>query len=158
MPNLPLEGWWAARRVPAHKGLKLRLSKQHCQLRPFTKPSQEDTLELIELAHGIIEAISDKQGEDIILLDIREQSPFADYFVICSAKSERQIKAIQDGVGEVTLKNFEVKPRRIEGRSESGWVLVDFIGIVVHIFAQSQRAFYQLEDLWKEAPVVLKMQ
>ena len=93
-----------------------------------------------------------------MLLDIREQSPFADFFVICSAKSERQIKAIQDGIGEFTLKNFEVKPRRIEGRSESGWVLVDFIGIVVHIFAQSQRAFYQLEDLWKEAPVVLKMQ
>jgi ribosome-associated protein len=112
----------------------------------------------LDLAHGIVEAISDKLGEKIVLMDLRQQSPFTDYFVICSANSERQIKAIYDGINEYTLKNFRVKARRIEGKSESGWVLMDFNGITVHIFAPTQRQFYQLEDLWKDAPVVLKMQ
>jgi ribosome-associated protein len=94
------------------------------------------------------------------LIDVREQSPFVDYFVICTANSDRQIKAIGDGIGEYTTQHFKLKPRRIEGDAESGWVLVDYSGVVVHIFLPSQRDFYQLEDLWQEAkaPVLLKMQ
>ena len=91
-------------------------------------------------------------------MDLREQSPFVDYFVICTANSERQIKAIEEGISEYALKYFKQKPRRVEGSTESGWVLMDFIDIVVHIFSPSQRDFYQLEDLWKEAPILLKMQ
>jgi ribosome-associated protein len=123
-----------------------------------TLPGEEDALDLLKLAHGIVDAISDKQGEDIALMDLREQSPFVDYFVICTANSERQIKAIEEGISEYVLKHFKQKPRRVEGSTESGWVLMDFIDIVVHIFSPSQRDFYQLEDLWKEAPILLKMQ
>ena len=112
----------------------------------------------LDLAHGIVEAISDKLGEKIVMMDLRQQSPFTDYFVICSANSERQIKAISDGISEYTLKHFSTKPRRIEGTADSGWMLLDYNGITVHVFAHTQRQFYQLEDLWKEAPVVLKMQ
>lgn len=113
---------------------------------------------VLDLANSIVAAISDKLGEKIVLIDVRPQSPFIDYFVICSANSERQIKAISDGVREHTLKHFNTKPHRIEGTADSGWVLMDYNGIAVHIFAPTQRQFYQLEDLWKEAPVVLKMQ
>jgi ribosome-associated protein len=112
----------------------------------------------LDLAHGIVEAISDKLGERIVMMDLRQQSPFTDYFVICSANSERQIKAISDGISEYTLKHFSTKPRHIEGTADSGWMLLDYSGITVHVFSQTQRQFYQLEDLWKEAPVVLKMQ
>lgn len=122
------------------------------------EPAPIENNALLDLAHGIIEAISDKLGDQIVLMDLRQQSPFTDYFIICSANSERQIKAIYDGISEYTLKNFRVKPRRIEGSTDSGWVLLDYGSIVVHIFSPSQRRFYQLEDLWKEAPVVLKMQ
>jgi ribosome-associated protein len=122
------------------------------------KPAEVENNALLDLAHGIVEAISDKLGEKIVLMDLRQQTPFTDYFVVCSANSERQIKAIYDGVRDHTIKHFSAKPRRIEGSTDSGWVLMDYSGIVVHIFSPTQRQFYQLEDLWKESPVVLKMQ
>jgi ribosome-associated protein len=81
-----------------------------------------------------------------------------DYFIVCSGSSDRQLKAIIDHVVETLLTQHNYRPRRIEGQAESGWILLDFIDIVVHVFSASQRAFYQLEDIWKEAPVVLKMQ
>lgn len=118
----------------------------------------EDILEILDLAHSIVDAIEDKQGEDIVLLDIRQLSPHVDYFVVCSGTSERQLKAILDGISEATLKKYSRKPRRTEGTAESGWILLDFVDIVVHVFSASLRKYYQLEDLWKEAPVVLKIQ
>jgi ribosome-associated protein len=81
-----------------------------------------------------------------------------DYFVVCTGTSERQLKAIADGIEEHALKTSHAKPRRREGTAESGWILLDYIGAVVHIFSASQRKFYQLELLWKEAPIVVKIQ
>ncbi len=105
-----------------------------------------------------MDAIEDKQGEDIVLLDLRQVSPHVDYFIVCTGTSERQLKAIADGIEEHTLKTLDVKPRRQEGTAESGWILMDYAGAVVHIFSISQRKFYQLEQLWKEAPIVVKIQ
>ena len=68
------------------------------------------------------------------------------------------MKAIADGIEEYTLKTGDTKPRRREGTAESGWILIDYVGAVVHIFSVSQRRFYQLEQLWKEAPIVVKIQ
>jgi ribosome-associated protein len=130
--------------------------KKTVTLRPAPKPIEINPQ--LDLAHGIVEAISDKLGENIVMIDLRQQTPYTDYFVICSANSERQIKAISDGISEYTLKHFSQKPRRIEGTADSGWMLLDYNGLTVHVFAHTQRQFYQLEDLWKEAPVVLKMQ
>ncbi len=128
---------------------------------PQAVPAPEPIVEVnpqLDLAHGIVEAISDKLGEKIVLMDLRQLSPFTDYFVICSANSSRQIKAIYDGILEYTLKKFGEKARRVEGTADSGWMLLDYNGVTIHIFAPTQRQFYQLEDLWKEAPIVLKMQ
>jgi ribosome-associated protein len=85
-------------------------------------------------------------------------SPHVDYFIVCTGTSERQLKAIADGIEEHTLKTSSIKPRRREGAAESGWILMDYVGAVVHIFSASQRKFYQLEQLWKEAPIVVKIQ
>ena len=156
----------AAKRVVAPRTKAARLTsaapRRKTSVKQIEKPQpvseQPVNNALLDLAHGIVEAISDKLGEKIVLMDLRQQTPFTDYFVVCSANSARQIKAIYDGVREHTLKNFSVKPRRIEGSTDSGWVLMDYSGIVVHIFAPTQRQFYQLEDLWKESLVVLKMQ
>jgi ribosome-associated protein len=68
------------------------------------------------------------------------------------------LKAIADGIEEYTLKTSDAKPRRREGTAESGWMLMDYTGVVVHVFSTSQRKFYQLELLWKEAPIVVKIQ
>ena len=91
------------------------------------------------------------------MLDLRAVSLLADYFVICSGESERQVKAI---VGEITEKMKEegVRPLHIEGDSSSGWVLVDYGGVIVHVFAPTMRDYYQLEELWSDASIVVRMQ
>ena len=91
-------------------------------------------------------------------LDLRQLSPYVDYFIVCTGTSERQLKAIADGIAEHTLEKYDLKPRRREGQAESGWIIVDYSDVIIHIFSASQRKFYQLEQLWKEAPIVLKMQ
>jgi len=89
---------------------------------------------------------------------LRQLSPHVDYFIVCTGTSERQLKAIADGIEAHTLKTSDLKARRREGTAESGWMLLDYAGAVVHIFSVSQRKFYQLEQIWKEAPIVVKIQ
>ncbi len=85
-----------------------------------------------------------------MLLDTREICSFADYFIICTGESQRQIKAITEAV-TASLKKEGVLPLREEGTPESGWILVDYNEVIVHIFAPFQRDYYQLEKLWDKA-------
>jgi len=94
---------------------------------------------------------------DIILLDTRKVCSFADYFVICSGDSERQIKAIIDEVTH-TLKREGILPRHHEGTVDSGWLLLDFGDVIVHIFAPFEREYYQLDKLWSQALPVVRIQ
>ena len=92
------------------------------------------------------------------MLDLRKVSLLADFFVICSASSERQLNAIQDGIVE-ELRNAEHRrPIRREGTASSGWLLLDYGDVVVHVFAPEEREYYQLEDLWADAPAVVRIQ
>ena len=104
-----------------------------------------------------MEAASDKQASDIVLLDIRGVCSFADYFVICSGESERQIKAIYDEV-EHALKKEGILPYHCEGALDSGWLLLDFGDVIVHIFAPLERGYYQLDELWHGATPVVTIQ
>jgi ribosome-associated protein len=104
-----------------------------------------------------VDAIADKKGEDILLLDIRDISILADYFVIGSANSERQAKAIVDGVKQVTKQTLDVRPLRVEGEADAGWVLMDYGSVVVHVFTPQVRAYYDLEGLWRDGQVVERM-
>ena len=132
------------------------LTKDH----PTTRASDQrggSKLQSVELARRIVNAIADKKGSDIVLLDLRSISLLADYFVICSGESERQVKAIVDEVaGKINEEG--VRPLHIEGDSSSGWVLVDYGGVIVHVFAPAMRGYYQLEKLWSDALVVVRMQ
>jgi ribosome-associated protein len=111
-----------------------------------------------ELARGIVELIADKKGSDIVLLDIRRVSLLADYFVICSGASERQVRAIVDEILEKVKKEAGTVPLNVEGVSSSGWVLVDYGSVIVHVFAPSLREYYSLEKLWSEATMVVRVQ
>lgn len=113
-------------------------------------------LEAIELAKKIAETAADKQASDVVLLDISRVCSFADYFVICSGDTERQIEAIQEAIDKV-LKEEAVSKHHREGSASSGWVLLDIGNIIVHIFAPFEREYYQLESLWGHAPVVVRM-
>jgi ribosome-associated protein len=92
-----------------------------------------------------------------VMLDVHDLTSIADFFVICSAGSDRQISAITDAMFE-TLTDAGVKPLHSEGIGESGWVLVDYGDVIVHIFTPAERSYYTLEKLWGAAPVVLRMQ
>ncbi|MGH2582604.1 MAG: ribosome silencing factor [Anaerolineales bacterium] len=114
-------------------------------------------MEPFELARSIVEALEDKKGEDILLLDLTELAPLSDYFVICSGSSERTLKGLVDAVVEEAHESFDLKPR-LEGKPREGWLLADFGSVVVHVFSNAQRAYYQLEELWSDAKVLLHVQ
>lgn len=105
-----------------------------------------------------MDAILDKKGSDIVLLDLREQSVFADYFLICSGENQRQIRALGEGLRTEAKKEANIVAKNLEGVPEAGWILVDFDDLVVHIFDPGKRHYYDLEELWSDAHVVLRMQ
>ena len=110
------------------------------------------------LARRIVELASDKQASDIVLLDIRSMSAVADYFVICTTMSERQMTAVVRDVADQLREEGGSRPLRVEGKATSGWVLVDYGDVVLHVFGAEQRSFYQLEALWSAAVPLVRMQ
>jgi ribosome-associated protein len=98
-------------------------------------------------------AAAEKQGERIVVMDVRELIVITDYFVIASGGSERQVRTLVDEV-ERALREQGVKPIRREGETEGRWVLLDYVDIVVHVFGQEERDYYDLERLWRDAPTV----
>jgi ribosome-associated protein len=115
-------------------------------------------LEPIELARSIAEWVGDKKGENIVLTDLRLITTLADYFLICEAPSDRQINAITENIRENGKIAYDLLPLRVEGKGDSGWVLMDYGRVVVHIFSPDMRRYYDLENLWNEAQVLLKVQ
>lgn len=93
-----------------------------------------------------------------MLLDVHEQSMFTDYFVICTANSERQLDALADAVDEAARKEHRLKSPRVEGRPSSGWLLIDFGHVIVHAFSAEQRKRYRLEELWQLGQVIVRIQ
>jgi ribosome-associated protein len=105
----------------------------------------------------ITEIVEDKKGADILLLDTRPVSLIADYFIIASGESERQLNAIADEI-ERNLKKHSRLPHGVEGTPESGWILLDYGSVITHLFSPTMRDYYQLEELWEKAPVVVRIQ
>jgi ribosome-associated protein len=119
---------------------------------------RESSLEAQALARRIVEIASDKLATDIVLLDIRQIATVADYFVVASTASERQMQAVVRDL-EQTLRNDDgVRPLRVEGQAASGWVLIDYGDVVIHLFSVEQRGFYRLEELWSAAVPLVRMQ
>lgn len=108
-----------------------------------------ESKQILEIA---VRAADSKHAEDIIALDVREISLLADYFVICSGNSERQIKAIVDEIIEQEEK-AQVEVKRVEGKDGAKWILIDLGDVIVHVFSNTERDFYNLEKLWSDAPL-----
>jgi ribosome-associated protein len=109
-------------------------------------------MEPSELVSEIARHAADKKAIDIVELDLRGVLGYTDYFLVCSGNTARQAKAIQDGILEGLKREHELLPRRVEGSAEGGWILIDFLDVVVHVFTPQTREFYRLEQLWGEAP------
>jgi len=117
--------------------------------------SEGYTIEAATETIGVLDKIK-SWAPDVVLLDTSKVCSFADYFIVCSGESDRQIEAICDAIDEA-VKGQKLVHRRREGTPGSGWVLMDMGNIIVHIFAPFEREYYRLEDLWSRAPVVVKM-
>ncbi|MDA1129700.1 MAG: ribosome silencing factor, partial [Chloroflexi bacterium] len=113
-------------------------------------------LEPSEVAQLIVEIASDKLASDIVMLDLQGLASFTDYFVIMSADSARQIQALEEDIA-ATLKAANLSLHRREGTAASGWVLMDYSDVIVHIFSPDERDFFGLERLWARAAQVVRI-
>ena len=98
-----------------------------------------------------VNAALEKKAKELVILNVKEISAFADYFIICSGTSDRQVRAIAAAIQE-NLKTAEILPLGIEGEAAGQWVLMDYDDVIIHIFLEPVRSFYDLERLWSEAP------
>jgi len=101
--------------------------------------------------------LEDRQASNIVMLDVQKVTILADYFIICSANSERQLKALAGDLSR-QLKGDVGRPLAVEGVPESGWMLIDYGDVVVHLFMPEMRDFYALEELWRDAQTVVHIQ
>ena len=104
-----------------------------------------------ELALAAARAVADNRGQDVVVLDLREQTAIFDYFVIATGASQRQLRSMCDGVSDVLEKQMGDRRLSIEGYQQSRWILCDYGSVVVHLFDKEAREFYALEDLWAGA-------
>lgn len=109
-----------------------------------------DSKELVKIAYN---AISDKKGENIKIIDISEVTVIADYFIICHGNNMPQVEAITDNVLD-SLGRAGYSTKRIEGQHGCGWVLIDYGNVVIHIFTKEDRMFYDLERIWRDGKTV----
>jgi ribosome-associated protein len=120
--------------------------------------AEERILEARTLALQITDILTEKTPAiETIVLDISERSSFADFFVVCSGENERQLRAISGTVQDI-LSSEGRFPRRTEGESLSGWIVIDYGDVLVHVFDADVREFYRLEDLWQDARTVVSIQ
>lgn len=111
----------------------------------------------VEIAKRVADIASDSLATNITLLDISEVTSFADVFVICSADNIRQLNALREDIVD-GLREDGQRPRRTEGVAETGWLLLDYGDVIIHLFTEEQRAFYRLDDVWSEAQKLLVIQ
>ncbi len=122
--------------------------------RSISLNSEED---IRDFAITIADVLADTPSTHTRVMDIRDISTLGDYFVISSGENQRQLRAITRQLTE-ELASRQVRPTRLEGDAESGWILIDYADVVVHVFSDDLRRFYNLEELWQDAPIVLDIQ
>jgi ribosome-associated protein len=113
-----------------------------------------DLYESEELTRLIVEGMEDTKAKNIVILDLQDiEHTITNYFVICHGSSKPQLEAIADSIIGKTIKNLKAKPWHKEGSENAEWILLDYVDVVVHIFREDKRNFYQLEKLWADAAI-----
>ena len=105
-----------------------------------------------QLARRMASIADAKQGVDIVVLDMRGMVAYTDFLVLCSARNQRQAKAIHDEVRESLKRDDGLAPDHVEGERDAEWILVDYLDAILHVFSAEARDYYRLETLWGEAP------
>jgi ribosome-associated protein len=115
-------------------------------------PTDHSELAPRALADEIAALAADKKAVDVVELDVSGVLGYTDFFLVCSGNTDRQVKAIHDGIHQGLKDRHGLIPRRVEGLAESQWVLMDYLDVVVHVFTPETRDYYRLESLWGEVP------
>ncbi len=106
------------------------------------------------LSDVIVKGMQEKKASDIVVMDLRKiKNAVADFFVICSGNSDKQLDAISDSIDAEVFKNFQENPWHTEGKNNKEWMLLDYINVVAHVFRKDRRAYYALERLWGDADI-----
>ena len=114
----------------------------------------EQTLTSLEQARRIAALAREKLAEDVVILDMRPECSFTDYFVIATGRNPRQTDAIWDEVHGRLKQESRIVPRSVDGTREGAWIVADYLDVVLHVFTPDARAYYRLEDLWGDVPAV----
>ncbi len=112
----------------------------------------------IDIARTIVESLEEKKGEDILLLDLVDVCSFTDYFVICNGSSKRALKALAEEVRKTVKQEHVIRVQSVEGEPSDGWLLIDYGDVILHLFSKDLRQYYQLEELWHEGKVLIRVQ
>jgi len=117
-------------------------------------PKKKKGTDSEKLRKAIVKGMQEKKASDIVVMDLREvKNAVADFFVICSGNSDKQLEAISDSVDEEVYKAMKEKPWHTEGKSNKEWMILDYISVVTHVFRKDRRQFYALEKLWGDADI-----
>lgn len=120
----------------------------------MAKRKKESAVTSAKLSSEIVKGMQEKKAVDIVLMDLRKvRNAVADFFVICSGNSEKQLDAIADSIDEQVFKSLAENPWHTEGKNNKEWMVLDYSNVVVHIFRKDRRSFYALEKLWGDADI-----
>ncbi len=107
-----------------------------------------------QLSDAIVKGMQEKKAQDIVVMDMRKvKNAVADFFVICSGNSDKQLEAISDSIDQEVYKAMQENPWHTEGKNNKEWMLLDYINVVAHVFRKDKRQFYALEQLWGDAEI-----
>lgn len=115
----------------------------------------ENPIDALELSRHIVDVVEDHKAENIVLLDLRPDTVIADFFVLLNGSSDRQLRALSDYVREEIKEKHGKIPFNVEGTPESGWILMDYGDVIVHIFQAEQREYYNIEGMWSNVGNIL---
>jgi ribosome-associated protein len=117
-------------------------------------PKKKKIADSEKLSKAVVAGMQEKKAQDIVVMDMRDtKNAIADFFVICSGSSDKQVEAIARSVDEEVEKKLKENPWHMEGKNNKEWVILDYITLVVHIFKKDKREFYALEKLWGDAHI-----
>lgn len=117
-------------------------------------PKKKKGVDSEKLWGAIVKGMQEKKASDIVVMDLRKvRNAVADFFVICSGNSDKQLEAITDSIDEEVYKAMKEKPWHLEGKNNKEWMILDYITVVTHVFRKDRREFYALEKLWGDAEI-----
>lgn len=110
------------------------------------------------MAYAVSDILDETKGENIVILYLGEVCSFTDYFVICTGGSERTLNALADAVKTKIKKRHKLRAMKVEGDAQSGWILLDYGDVILHLFSRELREYYRLEELWREGQILVHIQ